>query len=161
MCGPEDPPFTPLLYFAKVPFQALKRLFTRPPYKKNLEMLASTPSIFAQILALKPPNLKLSVHKTLLSQAKISLQAPHFGNLGRTPLLEKKLSAPPPPPEGGKRSKGKGRCPWCNSRLGFWGKVLQQLKYESFEHKLVYMFYGFPPSFFSLVSEPYNNNGSL
>ena len=30
------------------------------------------------------------------SEANISSQAPHFGNPGRTPLPEKKLSAPPP-----------------------------------------------------------------
>ena len=35
-----------------------------------------------------------SVHKPSLSEANISSQAPHFGNLGRTPLPEKKLSAP-------------------------------------------------------------------
>ena len=30
------------------------------------------------------------------SEANVSSQAPHFGNPGRTPLPEKKLSAPPP-----------------------------------------------------------------
>ena len=37
---------------------------------------------------------KFSVYKPPLSEANISSQAPHFGNLGRTPLPEKKLSAP-------------------------------------------------------------------
>ena len=37
---------------------------------------------------------KFSVHKPPYSEANISLQAPHFGNPGRTPLPEKKLSAP-------------------------------------------------------------------
>ena len=31
------------------------------------------------------------------SEANVSLQAPHFGNPGRKPLPDKKLSAPPPP----------------------------------------------------------------
>ena len=84
--------------FARVPFQAnkLKSQFTRPPFEKMFEILASTASIFAQILALKPPNLKMSVHKTPLSEAKIGLQGPHFGNPRRTllPGKKKKLSAP-------------------------------------------------------------------
>ena len=32
--------------------------FTRPPLEKEIEIMASTASIFAQILALKPPNLE-------------------------------------------------------------------------------------------------------
>ena len=36
-------------------------------------------------------------HAPSLSEATISSQAPHFGNPGRTPQPEKKLSAPPPP----------------------------------------------------------------
>ena len=46
-----------------------KSQFTRPPFEKNLEILASTASIFAQILALKPQNFKI-----------FSSQAPKFGN---------------------------------------------------------------------------------
>ena len=86
-----------------------------------MEILASTASIFTQILAHKPPNLeifssqapkfgnfqltspqiwKFSAHKPPFSEANVSSQAPHFGNPGRTPLPEKKLSAPPPPPGG-------------------------------------------------------------
>ena len=37
-----------------------------------------------------------SAHKPPFSDANVSSQAPHFGNPGRTPLPEKKLSAPPP-----------------------------------------------------------------
>ena len=37
---------------------------------------------------------KFSAHKPPFSEANVSLQAPHFGNPGRTPLPEKKLSAP-------------------------------------------------------------------
>ena len=76
-----------------------------------------TASICTQILALTPPNLeifssqapklgnfqftspqiwKFSAHKPPFSEANSSLQAPHFGNPGCTPLPEKKLSGPPP-----------------------------------------------------------------
>ena len=90
--------------------------FTSPPFEK-FWILASTASIFPQNLAHKPPNLEtfssqtpkfgnspftspqiweFSVHKPPFSEASISSQVPHFGSLGRTPLPEKKLSAPPP-----------------------------------------------------------------
>ena len=89
----------------------------KTPLWENLEILASTASVFAQILALKPPNLeivrlqapklgnfqftspqiwKFSVHRPPFSKANSSLQAPHFGNPGRTPLPEKKVECPPP-----------------------------------------------------------------
>ena len=58
MCGPEDPLFTPLLQFARVPFQA-KESDHKTPFWENFEILASTASIFTQILALKPPNLEI------------------------------------------------------------------------------------------------------
>ena len=88
----------------------------KTPFWENLEILASTTSIFTQILAHKPLNLeifssqapkfgnfqltspqiwKFSTHKPPFSEANVSSQAPHFGNPGRTPLPEKKLSAPP------------------------------------------------------------------
>ena len=100
------------------PFQA-KESVHKTPFWENLEILASTASIFTQILAHKPPNLeifssqapkfgnfqltspqiwKFSAHKPPFSEANVSSQAPHFGNSGRTPLPEKRLSRPPPPP---------------------------------------------------------------
>ena len=103
--GPWRPLFTPLLQFARVPFQA-KESVHKTPFWENLEILASIASVFSQILALKPPNLdifssqapkfgnfqftspqfgKFSVHKNF-SEANISSQAPHLGNPGRTPL---------------------------------------------------------------------------
>ena len=85
MCGPEDPLFTPLLLFARVPFQKLfKSQFTRSPFEKKLEIQFTRP----------------------LFQSQNSLPKPvHFKNLGRTPLPPQKLSAsplgaPPPPPPG-------------------------------------------------------------
>ena len=115
MCGPEDPLFTPLLPLARVPFQA-KESVHKTLFWENLEILASIASIFTQILAHKPPNLeifssqaprfgnfqltspqiwKFSAHKPPFSEANVSSQALHFRNPGRTPLPEKKLSAPP------------------------------------------------------------------
>ena len=44
----------------------------------------------------KPPNLEIFRSQAPFSEANASSQAPHFGNPGRTPLPEKKLSAPPP-----------------------------------------------------------------
>ena len=113
MCGTEDPLFTPL---ARVPFQA-KESVHKTPFWENWDILASTASIFTQILAHKLPNLeifssqapkfgsfqltspqiwKFFAHKPPFSEANGSSQAPYFGNLGRTPPPEKKLSAPPP-----------------------------------------------------------------
>ena len=83
-----------------VPFQAevLKSQFTRPPFEKNLEILASTASIFAtiKILALKLPSLITSIYTTPFpfSDTKISLQVPHFGNSDCTSLPEK-VERPP------------------------------------------------------------------
>ena len=78
---PWRPPFhaSPVVH-ARVPFQAI--VSSQAPF---WEKIGKFTSIFAQILALKPPNLEI-----------FSSQAPHFGNPGRTPLPKKKLSAPPP-----------------------------------------------------------------
>ena len=97
MCGPEDP-FSNCSHSSQGSHfkqRSFKNQFTRPPFEKKMEILASTASIFGQILALKPQIWKFSVHKTPLSEAKLSSQAPCFGNPGQTPLPEKKLSALP------------------------------------------------------------------
>ena len=47
-----------------------------------------------KFLVHKPPNLEIFSSQAPFSEANISSQAPHFGNPGRTPLPEKKLSAP-------------------------------------------------------------------
>ena len=72
MCGPEDPLFTPLLPLSRVPFQA-KESVHKTPFWENLEILASTASIFAQILVHKHPNLE-----------SFSSQAPKFENFQLT-----------------------------------------------------------------------------
>ena len=86
MCGPEDPLFTPLLQFTRVPFQA-KESVHKTPFWENLEILASTASLFAQILAPKPPNLKI-----------FSSQAPKLGNFQFTSPQIGKFSVHKPPP---------------------------------------------------------------
>ena len=79
-------------------------------FRKKITNLTPTASIFVQILALRPPNLKISVHKTSLLVAKISLQAPHLGNPCRTPLPEKGWV--PPPGGGGEEGGHKLNASW-------------------------------------------------
>ena len=104
MCGPEDPLFTPLLPLARVPFQA-KESVHKTPFWKNLEILASTASIFTQILARKPPNLEFSAHKppnlevsrsqAPLFRGKCQFASPTLRKSGPHTPTWKKLSAPP------------------------------------------------------------------
>ena len=86
MCGPEDPLFTPLLQFAMQGLISSKRVSSQDPLLRNLAILALTASIFAHILALKPPNLEI-----------FSSQAPKFGNFQFTspPNLEIQFTSPP------------------------------------------------------------------
>ena len=51
---------------------------------------------FGNFQLTSPQIWKFSAHKPPFSEANVSSQAPHFGNPGRTPLPEKKLSDPPP-----------------------------------------------------------------
>ena len=85
MCGPEDPLFTPLPPFARVPFQA-KESVHKTPFWENLEILASTASYFTQILAHKPPILEI-----------FSSQVPKIGNFPLTSPQILKFSAHKPP----------------------------------------------------------------
>ena len=82
---PWRPPFQASPAARKGPISR-KSQFTRPPFEKNLEILASTASIFTQILAHKPPNLEI-----------FSLQAPKFGNFQLTSPQMWKFSAHKPP----------------------------------------------------------------
>ena len=101
----EDPIASPAV--RKGPISS-KRVSWQDPLLRtlNLEILASTASIFAQIFSSQVPKFgnfqltspqiwKFSVHKPPFSEANISSQAPDFGNPGRTPLPEKKVSTPP------------------------------------------------------------------
>ena len=95
MCSPEDPLFTPLLPLARVPFQA-KESVHKTPFWENLEILASTASIFTQILAHKPPNLEI-----FSSQApkfeNFQLTSPKFGNFPLTsPPFQRQMSVRKP-----------------------------------------------------------------
>ena len=57
--------------------------------------LSSQAPKFGNFQLTSPQIWKFSAHKPPFSEANVSSQAPHFGNPGRTPLPEKKLSAPP------------------------------------------------------------------
>ena len=61
----------------------------------NLEIFSSQAPKFRNFQLTSPQIWKFSAHKTPFSEVNVSSQAPHFGNSGRTPLPEKKLSAPP------------------------------------------------------------------
>ena len=95
MCGPEDPLFTPLLPLARVPFQA-KESVHKTPFWENWEILASTASIFTQILAHSPQILKCSAHKPPNLEI-FSSQAPKFGNFPLTsPPFQRQISVRKP-----------------------------------------------------------------
>ena len=112
---PWRPPFHASPAARKGPISS-KRVSSQDPLLRKFGNFSLNSLIFTQILAHKPPNLgifssqapkfgnfqltspqiwKLSAHKPPFSEANVSSQAPHFGNPGRTPLPEKKLSAPP------------------------------------------------------------------
>ena len=82
MCGPL---FTPLQWFTRFPFQAKELLsqYTRPPFERILEISTSTASKFAQILVLKPLNLKIFSSLATSFRYKNQFASPHFGNPGR------------------------------------------------------------------------------
>ena len=77
--------------------QITQILVHKPP---NLEIFSSQAPKFGNFQLTSPQIWKFSTHKPPFSEANVSSQDPHFGNPGRTPLPEKKLSAPPPPPGG-------------------------------------------------------------
>ena len=113
MCGREDTLFTPLLQFARVPFQT-KGSVHKTPFWENFSLYSlnfcpnfssqapkfgnfqlTCPQIWKFSVHITSPQIwKFSVHKAPFLETSISSQAPHFGNPGRTPLPENKLSAP-------------------------------------------------------------------
>ena len=104
MRGHEDPLFTPLLQFARVPFQA-KESVHKTPFWENLKILASTASNFRPISALKPPNWKIFSSQALqignfqftstLFQRQISVRKPHTSeSRAAHPYLKKKVECP-------------------------------------------------------------------
>ena len=89
MCGPEDPLFHASPAARKGPISS-KRVSSRALHEtlfwENLEILASTASIFTQILAHKPPYLEI-----------FSSQAPKFGNfLLTSPPFQRQMSVRKP-----------------------------------------------------------------
>ena len=101
--GPGDPLFTPLLLFARVPFQAKGSVHKTPLLRENLEILASTASIFgsqapkfAKFQLTSPQIWKFSVHKPPNLEI-FSSQAPKFGNFQFTsPLFQRQISVRKP-----------------------------------------------------------------
>ena len=100
---PEDPLFTPLLPLTRVQFQAKESVHKTPFWENfNLNSLNFHPNFssqapkFGNFQLTSPQIWKFSAHKPPFSEANVRSQAPHFRNPGRTPLPEKKLSAPPP-----------------------------------------------------------------
>ena len=91
----------------KIPFSRLscslqgshfkqKKSVHKTPFWGNLEIFASTASIFAQILALKPPNLEIfSSQAPPLFRGIYQFASPTLQKSGHTPLPKKKLSASP------------------------------------------------------------------
>ena len=97
---------SPVVQRAPISSKRAESQFTRPLLRKNFEILAPKVWIFVQILALNPSNLKINFSpQDPRSEAKISSQAPHFGNPGCTSLPPdpylKKSCVPPPPPRSG------------------------------------------------------------
>ena len=101
--------FTPFLPLARVPFQA-KESVHKTPLWENLDILASTASIFTQILAHKPPNLEIFSSRApklgnfpLTSppfQRQMSVRKPHTSEIRAAHPYLKKSWVPPPPPRG-------------------------------------------------------------
>ena len=78
---------SPVVCKRPISSKSLKNSVHKTPFEKNLEILAST---FAQILALKPPNLEIfSSQDPPLSEAKIRSQAPTLWKSGLHTLPEK------------------------------------------------------------------------
>ena len=86
-----------------------KRVSLQDPFWENLEILASTASIFTQIWAHKPPNLEIFSSQAPKFgnfqftsppfQRQISVRNPHTSEIRAAhPYLKKKLSVSPPPP---------------------------------------------------------------
>ena len=115
-CAALKTPFSRLSFSLQGSHFKQKYQFTRPPFEKiwkfSLYSLNFCPNLSSQAPKFgnfqltspqitkfsvhKPQIWKFSAHKPPFSEASISLQAPHFGNPGRTPLPEKSWVPPPP-----------------------------------------------------------------
>ena len=111
MCGPEDPLFTPLLQFTRVPFQAKESVHKTPFLRKcwdfSLYSLNFCPNFSSQAPKFGNFQLtssqiwKISVHKTSFKR-QVSVRKPHTSEIWAAhPLIpylkkkkKKKLSAP-------------------------------------------------------------------
>ena len=104
---PWRPPFQASPAARKGPISS-RRVSSQDPLLRNFGNFSLNSLNFHQNFSSQAPKIgnfqltspqiwKFSTHKPPFSEANVSSQAPHFGNLGRTPLPEKKLSAPPRP----------------------------------------------------------------
>ena len=106
-CAALKTPFSRLSCHSQGSHFKQKSQFTRPPFEKIWKFKPLQPQFspnfssqapkFGNFQLTSPQIWKFSAHKPPFSEANyVSSQAPHLGNPGRTPLPEKKLSAPPP-----------------------------------------------------------------
>ena len=83
--------------FTRFSFEKIYSLNFHPNFSSQATKFGNfqltSPQIW-KFSAHKPQIWKFSAHKPPFSEANVSSQAPHFENPGRTPLPEKKLSAP-------------------------------------------------------------------
>ena len=104
---PWRPPFHASPAARKGPISS-KRVCSQDPLLRKFGNFSLNSLNFHPNFSSQPPNLeifssqapqiwKFSAHKPTFSEANVSSQAPHFGNLGRTPLPEKKSWVLPPP----------------------------------------------------------------
>ena len=115
-CAALKTPFSHLSCHSQGSHFKQKSQFTRPPFEKIWEILASTTSIFTQILAHKPPNLeifrsqapkfgnfqltspqiwKFSTHKPPFSERQMSVHKPHSLEIRPHTPTWKKVECPP------------------------------------------------------------------
>ena len=105
-CAALKTPFSRLSCHSQGSHFKQKSQFTRPPFEKIWKFKPLQPQFspnfssqapkFGNFQLTSPQIWKFSAHKPPFSEANyVSSQAPHLGNPGRTPLPEKKLSAPP------------------------------------------------------------------
>ena len=115
-CAALKTPFSSLSCRSQGSYFKQKSLFTRPHFEKSWKFSPLQPQFLPKFKLTSPQSWKFSAHKPTnleifssqapkfgnfpltspLFQRQMSVRkAPHFGNPGRTPLPEKKLSAPP------------------------------------------------------------------
>ena len=93
---PWRPPFSRLSCRSEGPISSRRVSSQDPLLRKFWNFSLNSLNFHPNFSSQAPKFGKFSAHKPPCSEANVSSPAPHFGNQGRTPLPEKKLSAPPP-----------------------------------------------------------------